>query len=82
MCETNGRDPITVSIDSLILRFSQDARTRFARLCSDVLLKLELLGNKHVQHVVWQLHNLVARLADFRRDTQFAARDLALPDII
>jgi hypothetical protein len=53
----------------LILRCRQDARTRFARLRSDVLVKLELLDNKHVQDVVWQLQRLVAGLAEFHRDT-------------
>ncbi|GFG36167.1 hypothetical protein Cfor_00378, partial [Coptotermes formosanus] len=53
----------------LILRCRQDARARFARLRSDVLVKLELLDNKHVQDVVWQLQRLVAGLAEFHGDT-------------
>lgn len=53
----------------LILRCRQDARTRFARLRSDVLVKLELLDNKHVQDVVWQLQRLVAGLAEFHGET-------------
>ncbi|PSN43631.1 PRKCA-binding protein [Blattella germanica] len=53
----------------LILRCRQDARARFARLRSDVLVKMELLDNKHVQDVVWQLQRLVAGLADFHGDT-------------
>jgi len=53
----------------LILRCRQDARARFARLRSDVLVKLELLDNKHVQDVVWQLQRLVAGFADFHGDT-------------
>ncbi|KAJ9600206.1 hypothetical protein L9F63_009501, partial [Diploptera punctata] len=53
----------------LILRCRQDARARFARLRSDVLVKMELLDNKHVQDVVWQLQRLVAGLADFHGET-------------
>lgn len=53
----------------LILRCRQDARARFARLRSDVLVKLELLDNKHVQDVVWQLQRLVAGLAEFHGDS-------------
>ena len=53
----------------LILRCRQEARARFARLRSDVLVKMELLDNKHVQDVVWQLQRLVAGLAEFHGDT-------------
>lgn len=47
----------------LILRCRQDARNRFAQLRSDVLVKLELLDNKHIQDVVWQLQRFVSSLA-------------------
>ncbi|RWS28550.1 PRKCA-binding protein-like protein [Leptotrombidium deliense] len=47
----------------LILRSRQDARARFAKLRSDVLVKLELLDQKHVQDVVQQLQRLIAALA-------------------
>ncbi|XP_065201394.1 PRKCA-binding protein isoform X2 [Planococcus citri] len=47
----------------LILRCRQDARNRFAHLRSDVLVKLELLDNKHIQDVVWQLQRFVSSLA-------------------
>lgn len=57
------------SMSRLILRCRQDARARFARLRSDVLVKMELLDNKHVQDVVWQLQRLVAGLAEFHGDT-------------
>jgi len=33
--------------DRLVLRCRQDARSRFAKMRSDVLVKLELLDNKH-----------------------------------
>ncbi|KAL0271162.1 UNVERIFIED_CONTAM: hypothetical protein PYX00_008349 [Menopon gallinae] len=49
----------------LILRCRQEARSRFARLRSDVLVKLELLDNKHVQDIVLQLQRLVNGLAEF-----------------
>ncbi|XP_063228846.1 PRKCA-binding protein isoform X2 [Bacillus rossius redtenbacheri] len=61
----------------LILRCRQDARARFARLRSDVLVKMELLDNKHVQDVVWQLQRLVAGLARFHADTHEALRACA-----
>jgi len=38
----------------LVLRCRQDARSRFAKMRSDVLVKLELLDNKHGT----QLHSL------------------------
>lgn len=49
----------------LILRCRQEARARFAKLRSDVLVKLELLDNKHVQDVVWQLQKFAAGLAKY-----------------
>lgn len=45
------------------MRCRQDARNRFAQLRSDVLVKLELLDNKHIQDVVWQLQRFVSSLA-------------------
>lgn len=47
----------------LVLRCRQEARSKFARLRSDVLVKLELLDNKHVQDVVWQLQKFASGLA-------------------
>ncbi|XP_046611120.1 PRKCA-binding protein isoform X2 [Neodiprion virginianus] len=47
----------------LVLRCRQEARSRFAKLRSDVLVKLELLDNKHVQDVVWQLQKFASGLA-------------------
>ncbi|CAH0381161.1 unnamed protein product [Bemisia tabaci] len=49
----------------LILHCRQEARSRFAQLRSDVLVKMELLDNKHVQDVVWQLQRFVSGLASF-----------------
>ncbi|XP_054286411.1 PRKCA-binding protein isoform X3 [Macrosteles quadrilineatus] len=53
----------------LILRCRQDARARFAKLRSDVSVKLEMLDNKHVQGVVAQLHKLVSSLSRFHQET-------------
>ncbi|RWS10450.1 PRKCA-binding protein-like protein [Dinothrombium tinctorium] len=47
----------------LILRCRQDARARFAKLRADVLTKLELLDQKHVQDIVQQLQRLISALA-------------------
>ena len=38
-----------------MLRCRADARKRFAAMRSDVLVKLELLDNKHVQDIVHQV---------------------------
>lgn len=54
----------------LILRCRQEARVRFASLRSDVQVKLELLDNKHVQHVVEQLQRLVTHLATYFGECQ------------
>uniref|UniRef100_A0A0A9WUN8 PRKCA-binding protein n=2 Tax=Lygus hesperus TaxID=30085 RepID=A0A0A9WUN8_LYGHE len=54
----------------LILRCRQDARARFARLRSDVLVKLELLDSKHVEDVVRQLHRFVSQFAKFYEDAK------------
>ncbi|XP_071644106.1 PRKCA-binding protein isoform X2 [Temnothorax longispinosus] len=54
----------------LVLRCRQEARARFAKLRSDVLVKLELLDNKHVQDVVWQLHKFAAGLAKYYANTR------------
>ncbi|XP_046660469.1 PRKCA-binding protein-like isoform X3 [Homalodisca vitripennis] len=53
----------------LILRCRQDARARFAKLRSDVSVKLEMLENKHVQDMVSQLHKLVSNLSHFHEET-------------
>ncbi|XP_016920647.1 PRKCA-binding protein isoform X3 [Apis cerana] len=56
----------------LVLRCRQEARAKFAKLRSDVLVKLELLDNKHVQDVVWQMQKFAAGLAKYYSN----ARDL------
>ncbi|XP_066588093.1 PRKCA-binding protein isoform X2 [Prorops nasuta] len=54
----------------LVLRCRQEARIRFAKLRSDVLIKLELLDNKHVQDVVWQLQKFASGLAKYYNNTE------------
>ncbi|XP_023947438.1 PRKCA-binding protein isoform X1 [Bicyclus anynana] len=53
----------------LILRCRQDARNRFARLRSDVLVKLELLDNKKTQDVAYQLRRFIQGLAVYLNET-------------
>lgn len=52
----------------LVLRCRQDARVRFAKMRSDVLVKLELLDNKHVQDIVFQLQRLVTAMAKYHNE--------------
>lgn len=52
----------------LILRCRAEARKRFASLRSDVLVKMELLDNKHVQDIVHQLRRLMESLTTFHID--------------
>ncbi|XP_053204869.1 PRKCA-binding protein-like [Panonychus citri] len=47
----------------LVLRCRQDARRRFGKLRSDVLEKLELLDQKHVQDIANQLQRLISSFA-------------------
>ena len=54
----------------LILRCRADAKRRFARMRSDVLTKLELLDNKHVQDIVFQLKRLMSGLTTFHKECQ------------
>ncbi|CAG9568540.1 unnamed protein product [Danaus chrysippus] len=53
----------------LILRCRQEARARFARLRSDVLVKLELLDNKKTQDVAYQLKRFIHGLAVYHNET-------------
>ncbi|XP_072044121.1 PRKCA-binding protein-like isoform X3 [Amphiura filiformis] len=52
----------------LILRCRQEARARFAKLRSDVMVKLELLDQKHVQDIVFQLQRLVSAMTTYLSD--------------
>jgi len=49
----------------LVLRCRQEARKKFAKLRADVLVKIELLDNKHVQDTVIQLQKFVSAIAMF-----------------
>lgn len=53
----------------LILRCRQDAKVRFANLRSDVMVKLELLDQKHVQDVVCQLQKFLSCLANMNTES-------------
>ncbi|CAH0403317.1 unnamed protein product [Chilo suppressalis] len=53
----------------LILRCRQEERARFARLRSDVLIKLELLENKKTQDVAYQLRRFIKGLAVYHNET-------------
>ncbi|CAF1402546.1 unnamed protein product [Adineta steineri] len=52
----------------LLLRCRQIARDRFASMRSDVLVKLELLDQKHVQDIVFQLHRFITALEKYHKD--------------
>ena len=54
----------------LVLKCRSRARKQFAALRSDVLVKLELLDNKHFQDMVFQLKRLLEGLAKFHVQTQ------------
>uniref|UniRef100_A0A8C5WG08 Protein interacting with PRKCA 1 n=1 Tax=Leptobrachium leishanense TaxID=445787 RepID=A0A8C5WG08_9ANUR len=49
----------------LILRCRQEARSRFARMRKDVLEKIELLDQKHVQDTVFQLQRFVSAISKY-----------------
>ncbi|XP_022910268.1 PRKCA-binding protein isoform X2 [Onthophagus taurus] len=53
----------------LILRCRQVARERFAKLRADVLVKMELLDNKHVQSLGGHLSKLIKGLAELHTKT-------------
>ncbi|KAG8195368.1 hypothetical protein JTE90_001386 [Oedothorax gibbosus] len=70
----------------LILRCRQDARVRFSKLRSDVLVKLELLDQKHVQDMVFQMNRLLSSLSHYNnqcyeimKDTNVFPIELDLP---
>lgn len=52
----------------LILRCRQEARSRFAKMRSDVLVKMELLDQKHVQDIVFQLQRFVSAMSKYHND--------------
>lgn len=52
----------------LVLRCRQEARVRFAKMRSDVLVKMELLDQKHVQDIVFQLQKFVNGMSYYHND--------------
>lgn len=52
----------------LVLRCRQEARTKFAKMRADVLVKMELLDQKHVQDIVFQLQRFVSGMAKYHND--------------
>ncbi|KAK3609644.1 hypothetical protein CHS0354_028848 [Potamilus streckersoni] len=59
----------------LILRCRQEARIRFAKMRSDVLVKLELLDQKHVQDIVFQLQKFVSAMARYHKDCHVVMKE-------
>lgn len=62
----------------LILRCRQDARIKFAALRSDVMVKMELLDQKHVQDIVKQLQTLISSLAKLHTESYDTLKDCIL----
>jgi PRKCA-binding protein len=52
----------------LILRCRQLARIAFAKMRQDVLVKLELLDQKHVQDIIFQLHRFITAMSKYNTD--------------
>lgn len=52
----------------LVLRCRQEARARFAKMRKDVLEKIELLDQKHVQDIVFQLQRFVSGMSRYYDD--------------
>ncbi|KAG8138156.1 putative Kinase C-binding protein [Naja naja] len=59
----------------LILRCRQEARSRFAKMRKDVLEKMELLDQKHVQDIVFQLQRFVSTLSNYYDDCYAVLRE-------
>uniref|UniRef100_H2SN84 PRKCA-binding protein n=1 Tax=Takifugu rubripes TaxID=31033 RepID=H2SN84_TAKRU len=52
----------------LVLRCRQEARARFAKMRKDVMEKIELLDQKHVQDIVFQLQRFVSGMSHYYDD--------------
>uniref|UniRef100_A0A8C9J0F5 Protein interacting with PRKCA 1 n=1 Tax=Piliocolobus tephrosceles TaxID=591936 RepID=A0A8C9J0F5_9PRIM len=59
----------------LILRCRQEARARFSQMRKDVLEKMELLDQKHVQDIVFQLQRLVSTMSKYYNDCYAVLRN-------
>ncbi|CAJ0936948.1 unnamed protein product, partial [Mesorhabditis belari] len=63
----------------LMLRCRQETRERFVRMRNDVMVKIELLDQKHVRDIAQQLTNLVSVLRDCQTDCASALLQAAAP---
>ena len=52
----------------LVLRCRQLARQKFAKKRQDVMVKMELLDQKHVQDIVFQLHRFITTMSKYNTD--------------
>ncbi|CAH1794593.1 unnamed protein product, partial [Owenia fusiformis] len=59
----------------LVLRCRQMARVKFAKMRSDVLVKLELLDQKHVQDIVFQLQKLVNAMSHYHNECHVSMKN-------
>ncbi|XP_069766033.1 PRKCA-binding protein isoform X1 [Narcine bancroftii] len=59
----------------LILRCRQEARARFAKMRKDVLEKIELLDQKHVQDIVFQLQRFVSAMSKYYDECYTVLKD-------
>nr|CAB3264853.1 PRKCA-binding protein-like [Phallusia mammillata] len=59
----------------LVLRCRQEARSHFAKLRKDVMEKLELLDNKHVQDIVFQLQRFVSAITEYHESCHESMKD-------
>ncbi|XP_043535939.1 PRKCA-binding protein isoform X1 [Chiloscyllium plagiosum] len=59
----------------LILRCRQEARARFAKMRKDVLEKIELLDQKHVQDIVFQLQRFVSAMSKYYDECYAVLKD-------
>uniref|UniRef100_H3ACF1 PRKCA-binding protein n=1 Tax=Latimeria chalumnae TaxID=7897 RepID=H3ACF1_LATCH len=59
----------------LILRCRQEARSRFAKMRKDVLEKIELLDQKHVQDIVFQLQRFVSAMSKYYDECYAVLKD-------
>lgn len=62
----------------LVLRCRQLSRAKFAQMRSDVMVKLELLDQKHVQDLVFHLNRLVSAMAQYLRNCHLQVKKAEL----
>ena len=59
----------------LVLRCRELSRAHFAKLRKDVMEKLELLDNKHVQDIVFQLQRFVSAITEYHQSCHKTMQD-------